>query len=276
MIESLPSPAPEIVFSTSSLLGWFLTGLLGVMLPLAACYLMFRFRALRMFPLTAGAVTYFLATRFNDLTVNLLFFSAPPASRALFAAVTVCIFEEAGRYLTMRFPLADVHSSAAAVCYGIGHGGLECIIRGIQSFRVYGYGTTYNSEGLSYFTDGKSAERAEQIITNLQGYAERGLPLSLMHILNAGGNLCFHIALSVLIYKKIQYGQGLQGLMIAILLHDAINELYNIAGVTGGDWAAVSTGLLCAAGITVLVCKLIGGHSVIGEITDEQYAISEE
>lgn len=161
MIEAFPSAVPEIDFSAATLLGYFLTGLLSLLLPLAACFVMYRLRALRVFPVIAGAVTYFLAVQMNNLTVNIMFSPATVAVRSVIAVITVGIFEETGRYLAMRFPVSDVNCSAAAFCYGIGHGGLECIIRAVQTFRIFHYGTQCSSAGVSYYTDGHSAERAE-------------------------------------------------------------------------------------------------------------------
>lgn len=271
MTEPLSSPAAEVLFSTPTLLGYFLTGLVYLLLPFAACLFMRSNRALRVFPLAAGIVTYFVSVQLNDLTVNLMFPTLTIALRSVIAAVFICFFEETGRYLAIRFPLSDVRSSAAAVCYGIGHGGLECIFRGGKTFRLFAYGTQCSSAGVSYFTDGKTAERAAQITEQLQQYADRNFVLSLMHMLNAIGNFGFHIALSLLMYQRIRNGQTKSALLLAMLLHYALNELYNSAAFLIGEWAALSIGLLCDAGILLLVfTKLTDGREILADIAAER------
>lgn len=193
-----------MLFSTPTLLGYFLTGLVYLLLPFAACLFMRSNRALRVFPLTAGIVTYFVSVQLNDLTVNLMFPTLTIALRSVIAAVFICFFKETGRYLAIRFPLSDVRSSAAAVCYGI-------------------------------------------------------------------GNFGFHIVLSLLMYQRIRNGQTKSALLLAILLHYALNELYNSAAFLIGEWAALSIGLLCDAGILLLVfTKLTDGREILADIAAER------
>lgn len=257
----------ELSFSGGTLLGYSLCGAVCLLLPLIAVMLMRKYKAASVLPVIAGAVTYLLFTRFNDIFVTLFFPRMPFSQKMLAAVETIALFEEVGRFLAMKIPLSQVSSSGSAVCLGIGHAGAECMLRAAKAFRTVGYGLRVNSIGPESFLRGKSELQAETITQNLQQYADQsflcGLADSVQYITNFG----FHIAVTLLIYRMIFVTDGRKRwLALAVLLHYAMNCIPYLASLTGSNFFARLAGIGTGTGIMLLVSRLIDGRSVIDEI----------
>jgi len=158
--------------------------------------------AVKWLPVIAGVIMYFISTRLCDLTVWITLFSAPFAVKQAAAVELICIFEETGRWLAMKYPLFNIRSSRSAVCYGIGHAGLECWMRGISTFGLIGTGNRLNREGLSSFIEGKTPQAADAAMKELQMLTDKGIINGIADSIEVITNFGFHIALSLLIFKK--------------------------------------------------------------------------
>ena len=66
-----------LTFSGGTMLGLSLTVLFWLALPVTVFFLLRSRGRAQFFPVIAGAVTYFPAVRFNDLTAHLLLFRQP-------------------------------------------------------------------------------------------------------------------------------------------------------------------------------------------------------
>lgn len=252
-------PAITLTFSDGTLLGYALTGLLYLLLP-AASFLMLRRRGgARLWHVAAGAIVCFLTVGLSDLLARVVGFSLPENQKALIAAELVCFLEEGGRWLAISYPITDIRSERAAVCLGIGHGGLECWIRGVQQFRIFSVGQRLNREGLGAFIAGRTPEAAGQITQTLQIYADRSLPVSLVGMLHAAVSFGFHIALSLLIYRKLnELNPQKRWLLFAMLLHVCNNLFPWLASLTGSVLLQETVGLFVSAGVIAAVYRLIG------------------
>ncbi len=197
-----------------------LNGIVYMLLPVLAFLWLRRYRAARVYPAVTGAVIYFVTTRLSDLLAHLVGFSADYGTKAAIASEIVCVFEEAGRYLAMRYPVTDIRKPNAAVCYGIGHGGLECWIRGVQTL-------------------------------SLIGSAEKAAPLALLDAAESTVLFCVQIAFSLLIFRRIQAGfPAWRAMLPAVLLHYAVNGSGWLISFTGNAYLSAVTGI--AAGLAVI------------------------
>ncbi|MBR1824667.1 MAG: YhfC family intramembrane metalloprotease [Ruminococcus sp.] len=158
----------------------------------------------------------------------------------------------------MKYPLTNIKTESAAVCYGIGHAGLECFIRGAQTFKIIGYRQKLNSFGLSSFTEGKSPEQAEAIVGQLSRFAEKSLIVSIFDIISIATDFGVHIALSLLIFSKIQEQKPLKWLGLAILLHYALNAVSAVTSMSGSLLFTKTAVIIVGCGIITLICKLTG------------------
>lgn len=257
----------DIVFSGSTLIGYCITALIYLALPVAAFFIMRRYNSAKLLPITAGIITYFLSTRLADGMAYIMLPAASFAQKAAISTEIVCITEELGRWLAIKYPLLNVRTSGAAVCYGIGHAGLECWIRGFDTFNIIGYGQKLNSEGVEPFTAGKTPQAAEAVIKQLNAFADNDIFCSILDWLNILTNFGFHICLSVMIFKKLNDNNfKKRWLLRAILLHYLLNGSVWLTSFSGIAVLSKLTGIIVGAGIIVYVYRTIDGRSVIDDI----------
>jgi uncharacterized membrane protein YhfC len=64
--------------------------------------------------------------------VTKAWFEANAVGFAIYAALAAALFEETGRYIGMRFLTRTVPGSGTPVAYGIGHGGIEAVLIGLN------------------------------------------------------------------------------------------------------------------------------------------------
>lgn len=265
--SDIVSEAEEILFSPLTISGYYLSGIVYFLLPVAAFLVMRRYGAARLYPVITGAIVYFLSTRLCDMSVTLLLASAPYERKAAAAVELMGFFEEPARWLAMKYPITDIKKPNAAICYGIGHGGLECWIRGVQKFQVAGYGQKLRNEGIEAFISGKSAEKASEITERLRSFADNGFFMSLLDSVHSAAAFGVHIALSLLIFRKVIKGDmQKRWLVLAIVLHVGLNETAGIAQFLGGALTSDIAGIIFCVFIIVLVYKKTDGRQVIDDI----------
>ena len=257
------SGTSETLFSGGALLGYFLSGTVYLLLPAAVFLWMRRYGAARIYPVIVGVTAYYLSVRFSDIFAHMIGFSQPAGNQAVIAAEMVCILEEAARWLAMRWQITDIRTTRAAVCYGIGHGGLECWIRGVQKFQIFHAGQQVNAGAESAF----SAAR-------LAAFADHPLWLSLLDCLESAVIFGVQIALSLLIFRKMtETHYEKRWLLCAILLHYLMNGSGWLASLSGDAALCSFVGIVCGGIVIWIVCRLIR----IAECMDEiRWPLTEE
>ncbi len=179
----------------------------------------------------------------------------------------VGIFEETSRWLAMKYPVFNINTNTKAVCYGIGHAGLECWIRGFQTLKLINTGQMLNSRGLAYFINGLSAQKAEELTLKLTDYANRNLFISVLNTVHITTNFALHIALSMLIYQKLKENSSeKRWLLLAIGLHVAHNEICGYVSLYRNMYLTELTGIVCAATIIIFILRKINIKNIIEEI----------
>ncbi len=257
----------EIMFSGSDVLGYCITGIVYLILPFASFFLMKRYSRVSIFPVIAGAVTYFLSTRTADIAAMLMLGSASFAAKKAIASELVAYTEEGGRWLAMKYLLSGVRSTPAAVCYAIGHGGLECLMRAADAFRIVGRAHTLNTEGIAYFTAGKTPEQAQAITEEFSRLAGNGIIVSLIGTVGIVAVSGVQLALSILVYKKlIASDLRLRWLALAMGLHLFVNFLPWVASFAGSAVFRSLTGIISCTAVIYFVYRITDGRSIRDEI----------
>ena len=256
------------------MLGYGMTTAVYLLLPCAAFLLMLRYHAARIYPVIVGAIIWFVSVRLCDLTVSVLLLRVPFALKTVYAAEAVAFFEESGRWLAMKCPLTDIRKPADAVCYGIGHAGAECLSRAIGTFRIIGIGQTMNSSGIQAFLSDSSPEQAAEITQTLQYYADGTLFSGILDSCCAVTNFGVHLALSLLIFRKIrEYNIKRRWLLLAILLHLLLNAVTWLASFSGRAWVVSLTGIAAGICIIALIMRITDGRSLMDDI---RYPLAEQ
>ena len=253
-------------FSELTVLGYVIAILSYFLLPAAAFCLLRKYRAGSIVAVIIGAVIYLLVTRLNDIGVQLLFRGQPHADLMVLAAETVCYWEELGRWLAMRYPVTGIRSPGAAVSYGIGHAGMEMILRGAQKCSILGMGLRLNREGITAFTAGLDTDRAASVIAQLADYAAHHLLCGVLDSLEAAVLFCVHIALSLLIYCGIRTETSRKTLPAAMGLHLLVNLCGWLVSFSGSDALRSLAGICVGAVVIWIAMKLADGWEMLDEI----------
>ena len=166
---------------------------------------------------------------------NLLFLSVDsPVSRflkgniwayAIYCGLAAGIFEEAGRYVAFKLLLKKHDYRESSVAYGLGHGGIECIVvLGFAMLQNFTYAQIINAgkmeEMISTFPD----ESAKAVFMELQ---QAIINMSVQDCIWAGverlSALALQVSLSVLVYQAARVQNKKHFLAMAILLHALID-----------------------------------------------------
>lgn len=197
-------------------------------------------------PAVAGAVTFIVAALIlEDIPKYFLFSGTNGVSEyilnhawayALTGALLAGIFEECGRFITFRWFLGNHTVKETAVTYGIGHGGIECILLlGVGMISNLSLAFAINSGALTTLIGQLPADQAaayELIAANLSAST---FSLFLWSVWERIFAVLFHIALSVLVFAAVQDKSRIYLFPLAILLHaglDIFAALYQF-GVIG-------------------------------------------
>ncbi|MDL2254546.1 YhfC family intramembrane metalloprotease [Ruminococcaceae bacterium OttesenSCG-928-I18] len=135
----------------------------------------------------------------------ILFQRTRPIFYFLFLGLSAGLFEELGRYIVMRLLMKKHHALPDGIAFGIGHGGLEAMLIGINS--VYLLVTGLGLLGLGFAE--VSMAGVERLLT-----------------------LCFHMGASVMVMQAVVQKKPLW-LAFAILLHTAVDTGIGILQYAG-------------------------------------------
>lgn len=176
----------------------------------------------------------------------------------LYGGVAAGLFEEAGRYIAMRYFMKSRLSLPNALMYGVGHGGIEAmLIVGLTSVNNLVTAFMINNGGiegaLNLMDEATRAATVEQLsaLWTLPAYqfflggVERILAIALQ------------MALSVIVYQAVK-----QGKMVYLLLAFAVHAFVDFVTVVTASYIHVALVELIvavmaagAAGLAVLICR---------------------
>lgn len=166
---------------------------------------------------------------------NLLFLSVDsPVSRfisgniwayAIYCGLAAGIFEEAGRYIAFKLFLNRHDYRESSIAYGLGHGGIECIVvLGLAMLQNFTYAQVINAGKMEEVISSFSDENAKAVFRNLQ---EAIINMSVQDCIWAGierlSALALQVSLSVLVYQAARIQHKKYFIAIAILLHALID-----------------------------------------------------
>lgn len=153
------------------------------------------------------------------------FFSGNIWAYAIYCGLAAGIFEETGRYIAFKLLLKKHDYRESSVAYGLGHGGIECIIvLGFGMLQNYIYAQVINAGKMEEVISSLSDENSKAVFKNLQ---EAILNMSVQDCIWAGiermSALVLQVSLSVLVYQAVRIQHKKHFLAIAILLHALID-----------------------------------------------------
>lgn len=185
-------------------------------------------------PALAGALTFIIAALVLESIPKYFLFADENAvsgyilshswAYSLIGALLAGVFEECGRYVTMRFFLKKHSARKDAISYGIGHGGIECVLLigfGMLSNLMLAF--AINNGTIDLLTNGLPADQAavyESVVVTL---TTAGPGMFLWSIWERFFTLIFHISMSVLVFASVKIKGRIYFFPIAVLLHTAVD-----------------------------------------------------
>lgn len=208
------------------------TGVLAITIPvvLIVAWKMYTKRSL--VPFWVGIMVFIAFSRMLEMIPHSLFLlSSNPVSKAIngnvvlyviYAATVAALFEETGRYLAFRFVLTKHPNKETAVTYGIGHGGIECVlVLGVTYIQYYAYGQLINSGSMdkmlsAYKDSSQSVDALNQLITNIKGVTKMTCYMADLERISA---MMVQIALSILVFQAVYVAGKKYMYWVAVALH---------------------------------------------------------
>lgn len=141
---------------------------------------------------------------------------------ALYGGLTAGLFEELGRYIAFHFLVKKYPEKETAVSYGMGHGGIECIlVLGVSYLQYYTYGQLVNNGTMekiieSFQGNSQMANSMSQLVRAITEMRPSDCWIAGWERVSA---LMFHIALSILVFQAVKIAGKKYMLWIAVLLH---------------------------------------------------------
>ena len=208
------------------------TGVLAITIPvvLIVAWKMYTKRSL--VPFWVGIMVFIAFSRMLEMIPHSLFLlSSNPVSKGIngnvvlyviYAATVAALFEETGRYLAFRFVLTKHPNKETAVTYGIGHGGIECVlVLGVTYIQYYAYGQLINSGSMdkmlsAYKDSSQSVDALNQLITNIKGVTKMTCYMADLERISA---MMVQIALSILVFQAVYVAGKKYMYWVAVALH---------------------------------------------------------
>lgn len=218
----------------SSLILMAVNAILGVAVPICLSIWLIRKHHARLSTILIGAGTFIVFALVLESIMHQLVLKGPHGSAimdntllfALYGGLAAGIFEETGRFISMKFLMKKEPSAPLpGVAYGIGHGGMEMLI-------VFGI-TMVSNLVLSIMINAGQADSIismvpENAIAQVQAQFEQlqtiGAGTWLLGLLERISALAIHLGLSMMVWVAVRKGgRWLWLFPAAILLHASVD-----------------------------------------------------
>ena len=218
----------------SSLILMAVNALLGFAVPVClSIYLVRKYHA-KPSTILVGAVTFIVFALVLESLMHQLVLKGPHGAAimdntllyALYGGLAAGVFEETGRFLSMKFLMKKEPSTPLpGVAYGIGHGGAEMIIIfGITMIGNLSLSALINSGQADAIFAKAPEEAAGQLQAQLDQLQALGAGTLLIGLWERFSALVLHLGLSLLVWAAVRKGgKWLWLFPAAILLHALVD-----------------------------------------------------
>lgn len=213
-------------FSPSQMFVFVVRAILTIAFPFICIFIARKKFDGRIFPFVVGLVAVNLLVIPRALLRDMLVpDSGDFTIRLVLSSLIGAFCEETARFLMFRYMLKNYDTLTDAVCYGIGHHGMEVIPSVSFCFDAIATGSNLNSVGLETMVAGLSAEEAEALIKQIEIYTSIGFFGHADVVLSWIASLAMQIAWSVLVFTAAYRQDYRKFYFAAILLHVVANVL---------------------------------------------------
>lgn len=222
------------MISSATIIILVLDFLVGLALPIwLAIWLVKKYNC-KIETILIGAGTFFLFALVLESLVHLVVLKSVPAIQentlyyALYGGLMAGLFEETGRFVSMKF-LLKKDNNHTALAYGVGHGGMEVIMVFAMSMFSMALIAIMSNMGKLDLLLAKSPDdpaalaQLEAMVESMQSAKPASYLIGLWERCSA---VLLHIALSVLVFTAVRKGGRFIWLYpVAILLHALVDGI---------------------------------------------------
>ena len=222
------------MISTGTIIIMILDLILGFAVPVCLAWWMIRKYKVRLSTILIGAATFIVFALVLEALVHRIVLSGERGALiqgktlyyALYGGLMAGLFEETGRFLSMKFLMKKESSTVLpGLAYGAGHGGVEMLILfGITMISNLTMVVMINAGQLETIVAQTPAEAQEQVRTAAVKLAELRAGDLLLGLWERISALILHLSLSVIVWAAVRKGgKWLWLFPAAILLHAGVD-----------------------------------------------------
>lgn len=219
---------------TSSMIMMAVNAVLGFAVPVCLSIYLVRRHHAKLTTILIGAGTFFLFALVLESIMHQLVLKGPHGAAitgntlwyAIYGGLAAGIFEETGRFLSMKFLMKKEPSKALpGVAYGIGHGGMEMImVFGVTMISNLVISALINSGQSGILFAKAPAETASQIQAQLDQLQTSGAGTYLFGLWERFSALLLHLGCSLMVWAAVRKGgRWLWLFPAAIALHAVVD-----------------------------------------------------
>ena len=259
------------MISTGTLIFMVLDFVLGFAVPICLAWWLIKKYQARLSTILIGAATFFVFALVLEALVHRIVLNGPAGETiqgktlyyALYGGLMAGLFEETGRFLSMKFLMKKEPTTALpGVAYGAGHGGMEMLMLfGFTMISNLTMAVMINAGQTETILAQAPAEAQEQLratIAQLTELRTGGLLLGLLERISA---LILQFSLSVLVWAAVRKGgKWLWLFPAAILIHAGIDAQAVILSKSTGMLALetiIFAESIAVAGIAYMIGRRI-------------------
>lgn len=221
--------------STAVLIVLLLQGLFSVALPVGALIFWKSKYRLNFRPFLMGIASFFIfalvgqqALHFVVLDLNPAvgaFFEANPWLNALYVGLAAGFFEETARLMMFKKTLQQETERENAVLYGIGHGGVECIVAlGLTVFANFFIALALNMGNMAEVMETMSPEEAAGMLETVKLINDIPMDSVIFSVIERICMFVLQLELSVLVFAAVRQNK-LWLYPVSIAAHAAVELL---------------------------------------------------
>jgi uncharacterized membrane protein YhfC len=222
------------MISTGTLVFMILDMLLGFAVPVCLAWWMIKKYKVRLSTILIGAATFIVFALVLETLVHKIVLGGSLGATiqgktlyyALYGGLMAGLFEETGRFLSMKFLMKKEPSTVLpGLAYGAGHGGVEMlIVFGVSMISNLVMSVMINAGQLETIVSQTPAEAQEQVRAAAAKLAELRAGDLLLGLWERISALILHFSLSVLVWAAVRKGgKWLWLFPAAILLHAGVD-----------------------------------------------------
>lgn len=220
--------------SSSSMIMMAVNAVLGFAVPVCLSIYLVRRHHAKLTTILIGAGTFFLFALVLESIMHQLVLKGPHGAAitgntlwyAIYGGLAAGIFEETGRFLSMKFLMKKEPTKALpGVAYGIGHGGMEMImVFGVTMISNLVISALINSGQSGILFAKATEETASQIQAQLDQLQTSGAGTYLFGLWERFSALLLHLGFSLMVWAAVRKGgRWLWLFPVAIALHALVD-----------------------------------------------------